>query len=143
MRLAKLMVVLAVFGLLLAPGLTASTAVAKEEKKKEGEKKPKVTIDEAEIYYGDPADFTKPAVVDVDRVYESISEYKEIIDRDMDDSNPRYLMLMRAASKKFRTALKKAAKAKGYDLIGGLGSIKIEGKTVPEITDLVISKLPS
>jgi len=135
MRLVCWLVILAVFGVFSAPGLLAG------EKKKE-KAKPKVTIDEAEIYYGDPSDFKKPAVVDVDRVYMSIPEYKEIIDRDMDDSKPRYLMLMRAASKKFRTALKKAAKAKGYDLIGGLGSIKIEGKTVPEITDLVISKLP-
>ena len=133
MRLASWMMVLVVLGAFCAPGLMA------EEKK---DKKPKVTIDEADIYYGDPSDFTKPAVVDVDRVYMSIPEYKEIIDRDMDDSKPRYLMLMRTASKKFRTALKKAAKAKGYDLIGGLGAIEIEGKTVPEITDLVISKLP-
>ena len=135
MRVTSCLVVLALFGVFLAPGLTAA------DKKKE-KTKPKVTIDEAAIYYGDPAEFKKPAVVDVDRVYMSIPEYKEIIDRDLDKTKPRYLMLMRAASKKFRTALKKAAKSKKYDLIGGLGSITIEGKTVPECTDLVIDKLP-
>ena len=135
MRLASWMMILVVLGVFSSP-----LALAKDKKKEKA--KPKVTIDEAEIYYGDPSEFKKPAVVDVDRIYMSIPEYKEIIDRDMDDSKPRYLMLMRTASKKFRTALKKAAKAKGYDLIGGLGAIKIEGKTVPEITDLVISKLP-
>jgi hypothetical protein len=137
MRLATMIAILAALGVLCCPSLSAA------EKKKEKEKqKPKVTIDESEIYHGDPSDFKKAAVVDVDDVYMSIPEYKEVIDREMKESNPRYLMLMRAASKKFRTALKKAAKAKGYDLIGGLGSIKIEGKTVPEITNLVISKLP-
>lgn len=135
MRVACLLVVLAASVVLVAPSLKAA------DTKKE-ETKPKITVDEAAIYYGDPTDFRKPAVVDVDRVYMSIPEYKEIIDEDLDKSKPRYLMLMRAASKKFRTALKKAAKAKKYDLIGGLGSITIEGKTVPECTDLVIDKLP-
>lgn len=139
MRFVSWLTILVVLGVFSAPLVLAPRALAKDKKEKA---KPKVTIDEAEIYFGDPSDFKKPAVVDVDEVYMSIPEYKEIIDRDMDDSKPRYLMLMRAASKKFRTALKKAAKAKGYDLIGGLGAIEIEGKTVPEITDLVISKLP-
>jgi hypothetical protein len=115
-----------------------SPALIAADKKTE---KPKVTIDEAAIYYGDSSDFKKPAVVDVDKVYLKIPEYKEIRDRNMDSSNPRYLMLMRAASEKFLAAVKSAADAKGYDLVGGLGSIEIEGKTVPEITSLVISKL--
>ena len=134
MRVACWLVVLATCGVFLTSGLSAAD-------KKKKKTKPKVTIDESAIYYGNPADFRKPAVVDVDRVYMSIPEYKEIIDRELDRSKPRYLMLMRTASKKFRAALKKAAKAKKYDLIGGLGSISIEGKTVPECTDTVISKL--
>lgn len=134
MRIAGWLIILAFCSVLFAPGLSAAG-------KKEESKKPKITIDEAAIYYGDPSDFKKPAVVDVDRVYMSIPEYKEVIDRDLDRSKPRYHMLMKAASKKFRVALKKAAKAKKYDLIGGLGSISIEGKTVPECTDLVIDKL--
>lgn len=134
-RVAGWLVVLVMVGVLFTPSLMA-------DDKKKGSEKPKITIDKAGIYYGDPTDFEKPAVVDVDEIYMSIPEYQEIVDEDLDRSKPKYLMLMRAASKKFRTALKKAAKAKGYDLIGGLGSIKIKGKKVPEITDLVISKLP-
>lgn len=106
------------------------------------DEKPEVTIDEGAIYYGNSSDFSKPAVVDVDKVYLKIPEYKEIRDRDMDSSDPRYLMLMKAASDKFLSAVESVAEDTGYDLIGGLGSIKIEGKKVPEITSLVIKALP-
>ena len=126
------------FAFLLSPELLA----AKDKGKDKEKKKPKVEIDESEIYLGDPASFKKPAVVDVDAVYAKIPEYKEILDRNMDTSNPRYLFLMRAASDKFRTALEAVSDSHGFDLIGGLGSIRIEGKTVPEITSKVIAKLP-
>lgn len=103
--------------------------------------KKKVEIDAGDIYLGDPSNFKKPAVVDVDKVYARIPEYKEIIERNMDSSNPRYLFLLRAASERFRNALEKVSRADGYDLIGGIGSIKIEGTSVPEITSKVIAKL--
>ncbi len=130
----------ALFSLILGLLVVASPEVAAKGKKGKG--KPKVTIDEGSIYLGDPANFRKPAVVDVDKVYQKIPEYREILDRDLDDSDPRYLILMRAASDKFRAALDAVSEEKGYDLIGGLGSIQIEGKKVPEITALVIKKLP-
>ena len=130
MRIAKGIAAIAVLTLLLAPNLFA------------GDKKKKVEIDEANIYYGDVNDFESPAMVDADAVFDEIPEYREIIERDMDESNPRYLVLMRAASKRFRKAISSAAAAKGYDLIGGLGSIKIKGRNVPDITALVIKKLP-
>jgi hypothetical protein len=133
MRLSVLLALVFGFAFLLSPELAA-----KEKEKK----KPKVTIDEAEIYLGDPSEFEKPAVVDVDKVYKQIPEYQEIIERDMDSSNPRYLFLMRAASDKFRAALEAVSEELGYDLIGGLGSIKIEGKKIPVITKQVIAKLP-
>jgi hypothetical protein len=121
------------FVFLLSPELVA------KEKDKE---KPKVEIDEGDIYLGDPQKFKKPAVVDVDAVYAKIPEYKEILDRGLDASSPRYLILMRAASDKFRAALEAVSDSYGFDLIGGLGSIRIEGKTVPDITSKVINKLP-
>ncbi|MHC4470294.1 MAG: OmpH family outer membrane protein [Planctomycetota bacterium] len=139
MRVSAVLAV--VFGLafLLSPALAAKEKGKGKDKEK---KKPKVEINEAEIYLGDPKSFKKPAVVDVDKVYAEIPEYKEIRDRKMDSSNPRYLFLMRAASDKFRAALEAVSKKHGYDLIGGLGSIKIEGKKVPDVTQKVIAKLP-
>ena len=124
-------VLLAVGALAVTPPLEAKT-----------EQPPKFEVDEGGIYYGDPGNFKKPAVVDVDKVYSKIPEYREIVERNMDESSPRYLFLLRAASEKFRTAIEKVARDKGYDLIGCIGSIKCRGKTVPNITSRVVAKLP-
>ncbi len=102
---------------------------------------PRTEIDEAEIYYGDPGSFRSPAVLDADEVYSHIPEYREIRDRGLDPSDARYLYLMRAASERFRAAVSGVADSEGYDLVGGLGSIRIEGRTVPDITSLVVRKL--
>ncbi|MHC4473658.1 MAG: hypothetical protein ACYS99_22190 [Planctomycetota bacterium] len=104
--------------------------------------KTRAMVDEAEIYLGDPRKFEKPAVVDVDAVFGRIPEYQEIVRKDMDPSNPRYLFLLRSATKKFLAGLEAAAERRGYDLIGGLGSIRLPEKKVPEITALVVSLLP-
>ncbi len=102
----------------------------------------KVRINEADIYLGNPDDFKKPAVVDVDAVYARIPEYRQIVEKNLDSSSARYLYLLRAASERFRKALDKCARSRGYDLIGGLGSIEIDKKTVPNITSLVMRALP-
>ena len=107
-----------------------------------GDSAPKVTINEADIYLGDVSDFSHPATVDVDAVYANIPEYREIVDRNMDEKNPRYLFLLRKASFRFRKAVQKTAEQKGFDLIGGEGSIEVEGSEVPDITALVIRNLP-
>jgi hypothetical protein len=106
-----------------------------------GEERAKVQVDASEIYYGNSGAFESPAMVDVDQVYRHIPEYKEIIDRNLKESDPRYHYLMRAASDRFLSAVSAAASDGGYDLVGGLGSIRIEGKSVPVITALVIKKL--
>ena len=137
MRITILTAFVIGFAFLLAPELAA-----KEKGKGKDKEKPKVEIDEADIYLGDSSSFKKPAVVDVDAVYAKIPEYKEILDRNMDSSSPRYLFLMRAASDKFRAALEAVSDSYGFDLIGGLGSIRIKGKTVPDVTAKVIAKLP-
>jgi hypothetical protein len=131
LRLVGLLVAALAYAILITPGVAAGE-----------DEKPKVTVNEAEIYLGDSHDFQKPGVVDVDAVYDKIPEYREILDRNIDESNPRYLFLMRAASDRFRSAVEAVADDDGYDLIGGLGSIKIEGKKVPVITSRVIAKLP-
>jgi hypothetical protein len=102
----------------------------------------RVRINEGDIYFGDPDHYKKPAVVDVDAVYARIPEYREILEKNLDSTSPRYLILLRAASGKFRKALGKCHRGRGYDLIGGLGSIEIKGKKVPNITPLVLKALP-
>lgn len=107
-----------------------------------GEEGVKAVVVESEIYWGDPADLSRPAMVDVDAVYAAIPEYREILDRGMDDSDPRYLFLLRAAGVKFRTALERVARQSGLTVIGGLDSIRIEGREIPIVTDAVIRNLP-
>ena len=143
MRPSILLIFLAASFMILSPGVMA------EEKKKKEEEKVRYEIDEANLYLGDPSDFTKPAVVDATAVYNKIPEYRKIVERDMDETNPRYLFLMRAASEKFLAALEAVSEGEGYDLIGEIGSIKVKSKgkgkkkpKIPDITAKVIKKLP-
>jgi hypothetical protein len=103
----------------------------------------KVTIDEAAIYYGNSSNFEKPGTVDVNKVYNKIPEYQEIIRLKLKDSDAKYTMLMRTATDKFLNAIQAVADDKGYDLIGASGSIQIEGVKVPDITSYVIAELPN
>jgi hypothetical protein len=102
----------------------------------------KYKIKDADIYLGDPDDIKKPAIVDVDAVYARIPEYREILEKNLDGTNARYLYLLRAASGRFRTSLDRCARLGGYDLIGGLGSISSEGVVIPNVTSKVIKSLP-
>ena len=81
-------------------------------------------------------------MVDVDAVYARIPEYRQILEKNLDSTSPRYLFLLRGASERFRKALSTCSRRRGYDLIGGLGSIEIKGKKVPDITSLVMKALP-
>lgn len=74
-----------------------------------GDGKAKTEIDESEIYYGNASSFSAPAMVDLDAVYAQIPEYREILDRNLDENSPRYHYLMRAASDKFVAAVASAA----------------------------------
>ena len=48
---------------------------------------------------------------------------------------------MAEASRAFRKALKKVATEKGYDLIAESGAILVKGKSLVDITKLVIKKV--
>lgn len=100
----------------------------------------KTKIDESKIYYGDPGCFTKPAVLKIAEVFNAIPEYQEAKKKGKDD--PQYYILLEKANQKFTQAMEKVAEEKGYDLIGEVGSIQIEGKNVPDITKEVIKALP-
>ncbi|MHC5038545.1 MAG: hypothetical protein ACYTHM_14635 [Planctomycetota bacterium] len=97
-------------------------------------------IDEKKIYFGDPEAFKKPGVIQILKVFEAIPEYQDAKKKGKDD--PEYYILMEKANQHFSKALEKVAADEKYDLIGEVGSIKIKGKKVPEITDLVIKALP-
>jgi hypothetical protein len=99
-----------------------------------------VEIDEKKIYYGDPDNFKKAAVLKLAQVFKHIPEYQEAKKRGKDD--PQYYILLEKANQKFFAAMESVAGAEGYDLIGEVGAIKIKGKKVPNITKSVIEALP-
>ena len=96
------------------------------------------------IYHGNCRLFTKPCVVKADRIYRSIAEYKEILDKGLTDKDVRYHFLMKKASERFLEACKRMAKDLTLDLVGEIGSIKSAKAGVAEPTertDDVISRL--
>ncbi len=95
-------------------------------------------IDADKIYYGDAQKYSRPAVVDAARVYRRIPAHQEILARRLTRNDPDYWPLMRKASQAFVKALKKVCQEKGYDLVGEVKTIVIDGQPAPEITDEVI-----
>jgi hypothetical protein len=101
----------------------------------------KTKIDTDKIYYGDARKYSRPAVVEADKVYRRIPAYQEILERKLTRNDPDYWPLVRKASQAFVKALRKVCKAKSYDLVGEVHSISIEGQTIPDITADVIAAL--
>jgi hypothetical protein len=100
--------------------------------------------DSGGIYFGNQRLFTKPCVVKADRVYRSISEYREILDKGLTDKDVQYHFLMKKASERFLDAVKRMAKDLSLDLVGEVGAIRSAKTGVvdpPEKTDDVISRL--
>lgn len=144
MRMANGVLVLAVAALVSAGPAFSSrfdtssgTAYAADEKDAE---KPKKSVDAKDVYVGDAAKWEKPAEVDAAKIYAKIDEYKEIVDKGIKPDDPKYDLLMCKASKRFRCALKKAAKDGSYDIVAKIGTVKgVDG--VPDITSTAIEKL--
>jgi hypothetical protein len=132
--LRRLLALTGVVGLVL--GLLASPASAGKSDYR--------VASTSSIYHGNCRLFTKPCVVKADRVYRSIAEYKEILDKGLTDKDVRYHFLMKKASERFLEACKRMAKDLSLDLVGEIGSIKSAKAGVAEPTertDDVISRL--
>jgi hypothetical protein len=144
MRIANGVLVIAVAALVssapvLCARLDPSSGVAYAGDDAAAEK-PKKSVEAADVYVGDAAKWEKPAEVDADKVYAKIDEYKEIVDKGLKPDDPKYELLMCKASKRFRCAVKKAAKDGSYDLVAKIGAVKgVAG--VPDITSTAIDKL--
>ena len=96
-------------------------------------------VDKKKVYYGNADSFDKPAVVVALDVFKKIDEYNDATKKTKDD--PEYYILLEKANEKFKKAVKKAAEDGSYDLVGEKGTVKVKGKTVPDITADVIKAL--
>ena len=148
MRMASCVLVLTVAALASAApslwdnrrgGLEGVAYAGDEATPKETEKSKK-SVDKADVYVGDAAKWDKPAEVDADKIYAKIEEYREIVDGKLKPDDPKYELLMCKASKRFRCAVKKAAKNGSYDLVAKIGAVKGVSE-VPDITSNAIEKL--
>ena len=97
-------------------------------------------VNKSRIYYGDPYNFKMPGEIKAHKVFNTISEFKQIEEGKIKSSDAEYWILMRRANKKFRLALKRVSSRFGYDLIGEIGCIRTEAK-VPDITPVVIVEI--
>ena len=104
-------------------------------------KKIEYKIAREKIYWGQPENFKKPAVIEAEEIYKQIPAYRKIQEENLEKDDPEYWPLMRKAARSFVSALKKACKSTSHDLVGEIGSIKAKGTTVPNITKKVISYL--
>jgi len=98
-----------------------------------------VEADSTQVYMGKARTSQAPAVVNADAVFKSISEYQRIVDEKLTDKDVRYNFLMMRATKKFKKAVEAAAREEGRDLVGNAGTVKWGEKTVPDITETVVS----
>jgi len=129
---------LAVVAALFTFGVPSARADGEEAKKKE-ETRP--VVDKTQVYFGSACTCKAPAVVDADKVYRSIAEYKKILDQKLTEKDAEYSMLLLKAGRKFRTAVEGAATDNANDLVANLGAVKWEGHTVPDLTDAALKKV--
>ena len=124
------------------PGASTSDAFATERGSGESPKSPEPakSVDPEAVFYGDARDWKKAAEVDASLVYAEIDEYKQIRDEKLQASDARYGVLLSKANKRFKCAVRKAAKDGEYDLVAKIGSVK-GVDSVPSITSAVIGKL--
>lgn len=126
----------------LAPLLAGQAAAQESKETKEAEKKEsRPAVDAARVYYGKAATCKAPAVVDADRVYRTISEYKKIVEKKLTEKDAEYSMLMLRATRRFRSAVEGVAGDGSYDLVAATGAVTWEGHTVPDVTDATIRKV--
>ena len=126
---------------LVLAGVAAAPAYAEDPKG------PAYRVDDVSlVYLGNPRQFKAPCVVNADRVYRAIPEYREILEKNLTDRDVRYHFLLRKASDKFAAAIRDVSQGGGFDLVGGVGAVSAANAQTPappDMTDATIAKLPA
>jgi hypothetical protein len=145
MRVKSALFPAAVLAILAATSLAGGPARADGAGGSGGERKSEKVdapvVDATQVYYGDPRATKKPAVVDADKVFGEIPEYKKIRDDGLTEKDARYAVLLHKATCKFKKAVKKAAEKGAYDLVANTGAVTWEGHDIPDVTDDALGAL--
>lgn len=91
--------------------------------------------DGASVYLGNARLFARPCVVQADRAYREIPEYREIVDKGMTDKDPRYHFLMKKASERFLEAVRALGRDLDHDLVAEVGAVRATKEGVSEPPD--------
>jgi hypothetical protein len=118
-------------------------AAGGEPKKAPGkaEEEARPVVDEAKVYFGKAHCCKAPAVVDAERLFRAIPEYRKILDDKLTDADPKYSVLLLKATRKFKAGVEKAASDGSHDLVAAVGSVTWPNKTVPDITATALLKI--
>lgn len=102
-----------------------------------------VRIDKNKIYYGNPSAWTRAAVVKGIQVVKATPSWKKMQQKGIRKGDPAYEIYFLRAKKEAVEAIQKAAGKyrPAYDLVGEVGSIVIQGRVVPNITQAVLAEL--
>ncbi len=125
---------------LLVPCLVlGSPGIRADDEPKKEETRP--VIEKTKVFFGCACTCKTPAVVDSDKVYRGIPEYKKILDQKLTEKDAEYSILLLKATRKFRSAVEDAAKDSSNDLVAAVGAVKWEGHTIPDLTDASLKKV--
>jgi len=86
------------------------------------------SVDASLVRYGDVTTFVeaeakKIGVIDSKKIYDAIPEYKKIAAESIKEGTAQWTLLMKAATEKYKAALKKAAVDNSYVLIVEIGGV--------------------
>lgn len=90
---------------------------------------------------GSTVEKVKPALVDSKRIFDATPEYQRIADENIKEGSAEHKLLVTAASRRFKNAIKRVISLNGYDLIAETGAVTVAGKTLPDISQAVIDNL--
>ncbi len=96
---------------------------------------------QAQVYYGDSEDYSRPGEVDAARVFAEIPEWQEIQRKNLNPDQAEYWILLEKANVKFYKAVAKAAQRLRLDLIGELGTLPRDKGEPPNVTDQTIAAI--
>ena len=87
--------------------------------------------------------YHKPAILVSATVFASIKEWREIKRKKLTTKDAEYHLLLTKANDKFHKALKRVQKSGRYDIMAESGAIHCKNVTATNVTQTMISNLPS
>lgn len=123
----RLLIISACLGCWMAPRMAIAGT--------DGDEAAYEVVDPEGIYLGVGTRPKRPGVMRADDVWREIPEYKQIIDEQLTEEDPKYHLLMLKATERFNRALKHLARRDDHDMLGEIGSISAKGgETIPDVT---------